>query len=214
MARRKSIVTSSQQVLDNIKAYQAAIESAEELQARLGRHPAWYAMRNGGGGWIFGPSKFVGYAGNDASYYLRSYDRMDGKETEPALKEWFTAVDPASDLGQELRARFSDFAAGFGKRANKRWRVSIQSGEKAVSVSGSSDADRLLERIVSNPGICGGRPSIRGTRVRVSDIVDMMGHGASVTEILADFPYIKSEDVRAALLYAARAMDHPVVRAA
>ena len=69
-------------------------------------------------------------------------------------------------------------------------------------------------RIAVDPAICGGRPIVSGTRVRVSDILEMLAGGADEAEILADFPYVKAEDVRACLAYAASVADHPVVIAA
>lgn len=71
-----------------------------------------------------------------------------------------------------------------------------------------------LSRISIDPDVCGGRPCIKGTRMRVSDILDMMAHGASEDTILADYPYLAEEDIRAALAYAARIADHRVIRAA
>ncbi len=69
-------------------------------------------------------------------------------------------------------------------------------------------------RIAVDPAICGGRPIVAGTRVRVSDILEMLAGGASVDEIVADFPYLSEDDVRGALAYAAAMADHPVVLAA
>ncbi|MBX9814598.1 MAG: hypothetical protein A4S12_07430 [Proteobacteria bacterium SG_bin5] len=69
-------------------------------------------------------------------------------------------------------------------------------------------------RIVIDPAVCGGRPVIAGTRLRVVDILEMLAGGASEAEILADFPFIGAADIRAALAYAARAIDHKVVLAA
>lgn len=69
-------------------------------------------------------------------------------------------------------------------------------------------------RIAVDPAICGGRPIVTGTRVRVSDILEMLAGGADVDEIVADFPYLSADDVRAALGYAAAMADHPVVLAA
>lgn len=69
-------------------------------------------------------------------------------------------------------------------------------------------------RISIDPAICGGRPTITGTRVRVTDVLEMLAGGSSPAEIAADFPYLSEEDVRAALAYAAHSMDHPVVLAA
>lgn len=71
----------------------------------------------------------------------------------------------------------------------------------------------LLDRITSNPEVCGGRPTIRGLRIRVTDILEMLAGGASRSEILRDYPYLEDDDISAALEYAARNSDHPVIRA-
>lgn len=69
-------------------------------------------------------------------------------------------------------------------------------------------------RIAVDPQVCGGRPVVAGTRVRVSDVLEMLAGGASPAEIAADFPYLSEDDVRAVLAYAAAQADHPVVLAA
>jgi uncharacterized protein (DUF433 family) len=69
-------------------------------------------------------------------------------------------------------------------------------------------------RIAIDPAICGGRPIVAGTRVRVTDILEMLANGADETEITLDFPYLHSADIRACLAYAASLADHPVVIAA
>ncbi|WP_310482959.1 DUF433 domain-containing protein [Chamaesiphon sp. VAR_48_metabat_403] len=61
-----------------------------------------------------------------------------------------------------------------------------------------------LVRITQTPGQCGGKPCIRGMRIRVSDILEMMAENVSAEEILADFPDLEPEDIRACLLFAAR----------
>ena len=71
-----------------------------------------------------------------------------------------------------------------------------------------------LHRITFNPELCGGRPCIRGTRVRVTDILDLLAAGASRDEILEDYPYLEVEDITAALQFAARRADHPVMHVA
>ena len=68
--------------------------------------------------------------------------------------------------------------------------------------------------ITADPAICGGRPTVAGTRLRVSDVLDALADGASAAELLADFPYLSPEALRACLAYAARAIDHPVISAA
>jgi uncharacterized protein (DUF433 family) len=72
----------------------------------------------------------------------------------------------------------------------------------------------LLTRITINPEQCHGRPCIRGTRMRVQDILEMLAGGATAEEILDDFDFLESEDIRAAIAFAAKVMDHPVVQAA
>jgi uncharacterized protein (DUF433 family) len=72
----------------------------------------------------------------------------------------------------------------------------------------------LLERITIDPGKCGGRPCIRGLRIRVSDILGMLAEDVSHQEILRDFPYLEPDDIKATLAYAARQSDHAVLQAA
>lgn len=69
----------------------------------------------------------------------------------------------------------------------------------------------LMKRITVEPGKCGGRPCIRGMRIRVQDILELLSAGASHSEILEDYPYLEEEDIQAALAYAARQIDHPVL---
>lgn len=68
----------------------------------------------------------------------------------------------------------------------------------------------LLSRITINPAQCGGRPCIRGMRIRVMDILDMLSGGMTQDEILADYDEIEGADIAAASSYAARAVSHPV----
>ena len=73
--------------------------------------------------------------------------------------------------------------------------------------------EELLKRITVDPQVCGGRPCIRGLRIRVADILGLMAAGATRDEILQDYPYLEAEDISAALEFAARQNDHLVVRA-
>lgn len=72
---------------------------------------------------------------------------------------------------------------------------------------------QLLDRITVNPQQCGGRPCIRGMRIRVIDILDLYAAGLSSQEILAEMPDLEMDDLIAALQYAARRLDHPVIAA-
>ena len=71
-----------------------------------------------------------------------------------------------------------------------------------------------LSRITVAPDVCGGRPCIRGLRIRVKDILDLLAAGASRQEILEDYPYLENADLDAVLAFAAKQNDHPVLRSA
>jgi uncharacterized protein (DUF433 family) len=70
-----------------------------------------------------------------------------------------------------------------------------------------------LRRISIEEGKCGGRPCIRGYRIRVTDVLELLGSGASIDEILADYAFLEREDILAAIEYAAHQADHPVLLA-
>jgi uncharacterized protein (DUF433 family) len=71
----------------------------------------------------------------------------------------------------------------------------------------------LLERITVNPRQCGGRPCVRGMRIRVSDVLDLLASGLSTSEVLLELPDLESDDIRACLLFASRPLDPPAVAA-
>lgn len=71
----------------------------------------------------------------------------------------------------------------------------------------------LLSRITIDPEQCGGRPCIRGMRVRVVDVLQLLAAGETPQDILEEYPYLEPDDVAASLLYAARQLDHPVLAA-
>jgi len=71
----------------------------------------------------------------------------------------------------------------------------------------------LTDRITVNPKQCGGRPCIRGMRIRVIDVLDLLAAGMSREEILSDYPELEAEDIEASLKFARDRMDHPIVAA-
>lgn len=73
---------------------------------------------------------------------------------------------------------------------------------------------KLIERITIEPGKCGGRPCIRGLRIRVKDVLGLLAAGASHPEILEDYPDLEEADILAALEYAAEQSDHSILHAA
>ncbi len=68
-----------------------------------------------------------------------------------------------------------------------------------------------LERITFNPRQCGGKPCIRGMRVRVQDVLELLAEGMTPQEITVQLPYVEVEDVRACLEFAAKRVSHPTL---
>ncbi|MBP3193057.1 DUF433 domain-containing protein [Natronogracilivirga saccharolytica] len=71
----------------------------------------------------------------------------------------------------------------------------------------------LSNRITVNPDQCGGRPCIRGLRIRVVDVLDLLATGLTQDQVLAELPDLEPDDIKAALIYARGKLDHPVVAA-
>ena len=69
----------------------------------------------------------------------------------------------------------------------------------------------IAPRITVDPEQCGGRPCIRGMRIRVTDVLDLLANGLTVVQILDEFPDLAKEDISACLSFASERVDHPVV---
>ena len=72
----------------------------------------------------------------------------------------------------------------------------------------------LLSRITSRPGLCGGKPTIRGMRIRVTDVLDLLFNGFSFAEVLEELEDLELDDIRACIMYASRKIDYPVLHGA
>lgn len=71
----------------------------------------------------------------------------------------------------------------------------------------------LMDRITVDPGMCGGRPCIRGMRIRVTDILDLLASGLSAKQVVEELPDLEVADVEAALKFASGRLDHPILAA-
>ncbi len=71
----------------------------------------------------------------------------------------------------------------------------------------------LNDRITVDPGQCGGRPCIRGMRIRVSDVLDLLAAGMPIPDMLREMPDLEADDISACLKYVSKMVDHPVVAA-
>lgn len=69
----------------------------------------------------------------------------------------------------------------------------------------------VAERITVNPKQCGGRACVRGMRIRVTDVLDLLANGLSTKQVLEEFPDLEPDDIHACLKFASRRLDHPVV---
>jgi uncharacterized protein (DUF433 family) len=69
----------------------------------------------------------------------------------------------------------------------------------------------VMDRITVNPRQCGGRPCIRGMRIRVTDVLDLLAAGLSREQVIEELPDLEPDDVDACLRFASRRIDHPVV---
>ncbi|MEZ5325815.1 MAG: DUF433 domain-containing protein [Verrucomicrobiales bacterium] len=69
----------------------------------------------------------------------------------------------------------------------------------------------MIDRITFNQNQCGGRPCIRGMRIRVKDVLELLAAGVAQQEILEDYPYLEAEDIAACLQFAASEADHPIL---
>ncbi len=71
----------------------------------------------------------------------------------------------------------------------------------------------LNDRITTDPEQCGGRPCVRGMRIRVTDVLDLYSSGLNASQILEDMPDLEDADLKACLQYASKRIDHPVLAA-
>jgi uncharacterized protein (DUF433 family) len=202
------LVSNFSQVVENIERYNRDRVSAA-LAEKIAYVRAWYAFRTPSGEWLFAPSKFAGYVGSSAETYRDERPDRDGRETERGLSQWFVETDSNDRLGRDLLARLRETVAAQGKVLNALARVHVPrdiAGARPLARPGSE-----RWRITADEKVLGGKPCIRGMRIRVADILEMLANGASHDDILADFPYLEAADIRAALEYAMGAVDHQLV---
>lgn len=128
------------------------------------------------------------------------------------------------EAGQETPGMFlpkvaQQVGAFLGLEGTHPTKNSIQKSSKVIdqyhnkrkTTTKTPSMSTSLERITMNPRQCGGRPCIRGMRIRVSDVLDLFAAGLSAGEILEEMPDLEPDDLKASLLYASRKLNHPVL---
>jgi uncharacterized protein (DUF433 family) len=88
-----------------------------------------------------------------------------------------------------------------------------QNRRSTILARGAEIMPEVFERITVDPEQCGGRPCIRGMRIRVTDVLDLLAAGLSTEEILQEMPALEKEDIEAALRFASRKLNHPILAA-
>jgi uncharacterized protein (DUF433 family) len=73
--------------------------------------------------------------------------------------------------------------------------------------------NHLSPRITVDPEQCGGRPCVRGMRIRVTDVLDLLAAGLTPDQVLEELPDLEPEDIAACLRFASRRLDHPILAA-
>ena len=219
-----ALVDSSTQATENIRRYQLEIRrrtrSSDTLVERMTNVRKWYAVEADNGTWLFGPSKFIGYVGLTAETYVEmsaeeyepAADRLDGKGTKRRLQRWF---EPSTSHSTEIDAALKVFLVNEHNHARPNAGAEILVLRDAhAQVVKALPPRETGDRICIDQAICGGRPHIRDTRIRVSDILNNLADGVSQQDILANHPDLTAADLKAALAFGAAASDHRIVLAA
>ena len=76
-----------------------------------------------------------------------------------------------------------------------------------------SEQSTLMQRITIDPEQCGGRPCVRGLRIGVVDVLDLLASGLSSAEVLAELPDLEPQDIEACLRFASQRLNHPILAA-
>ena len=134
----------------------------------------------------------------------REMTKKEGSENQPAP----FAKSP-KECGTQESPRVKDVPTARPVAA----RLPLDGRLRIVKNRANSMNLERLNRITVEAGKCGGRPCIRGQRIRVTDVLELLSAGASIEEILRDYPSLEREDILAALDYAAHQTDHVVLPA-
>jgi uncharacterized protein (DUF433 family) len=211
-----TIVTHEAQAIGNIVNFESELRASPGLQGILGTFKVWYVYVNSDGGLACAPSKFVSYQDNTADKHLKEngkHGSRHGNKARPNLSRWFVELDQQSAEYRRLLGEISRLYGLYGKHPQPLtiFKHKTDPSEPLVKIQTQAAIENW---IVHNPDICGGKPTVKGTRMRVSDVLGLLAGGESVETILEDYPSLRRYHIEAALGYAAMAIDHPVIRAA
>jgi hypothetical protein len=148
--KKMQLIASVSQLRENIHRYNAHAEKFADLMPYA---RSWYALAKGTG-WLFGPSKFIGYEGMRPQDYLGSpYDRekhgrvhsndvnsvLDGRVTEKVLQRWTNLIEEGHPDFERLHTALNTMCAGYGKKPNSLARISIVRPDNESSAQSFTD---------------------------------------------------------------------------
>jgi uncharacterized protein (DUF433 family) len=214
---QNNIITNFSEASHNILRFVEELRQAPGLQSRLGTFKVWYAIQNTNETMNFAPSKFIGRRKNTAVAHLRESGgsgKRHGNDGKKILDQWFVDVPITSAQHRHLWNALSTLYASYGKTPNAGARFRLPGGKADIEKKHFNPSYPSDDLIVYDPEICNGKPTLKGTRIRVVDVLQLLAGGETVDSILQDYPSLQRFHIDAALAYAAIAVDHRVIRAA
>ena len=147
---KPALVATSAAAVEAIHTFNQELFRSPGLAERLAYARAWYAVQESpDGNWLFGPSKFIGYAGLTADLYLETAGLFDGRRTETQLQRWFRELDPASPQFADLAPRLSAFLARYAKAPSRKARINVLRGSERRSHSSVQSAIPLVDLLAA-----------------------------------------------------------------
>ena len=147
------------------------------------------------------------------TYFTWGNEKSKSGDYKGAIADYNTAIHLKPDFARayykrgKAKSELGNFSAAKSDLEIAE-KLVAQIGEASLKVT--IDQKLQLRRITFDPGKCGGRPCIRGMRIRVTDVLGLLASGLSFKEILEEMPDLEAEDILACLQFAAHKMDAPV----
>lgn len=138
-----NLITNTIQAFDNIERLSQELSNSTDLVDRLGLVHAWYIDDRNPEKPLFGFSKFIGYEGLNAEDYINNSKKLDGRNTEWALKEYCEELQPNSPQYNDFHDQLTVWLAGFGKKPRSKVRLMVLKKEAIETFE--TDDRRLLE---------------------------------------------------------------------
>jgi hypothetical protein len=143
-----AVTSDPAQVIRNIHRYNEEVGKVsakdydeDELTGVIAHNIAWYATQTKDGGYIFGPSKFVGYADITGDKYRRQHEELNGRATEARLRELATPILPGHKHYADMAHTLAMFCARFGKNPNGRARLALIEAPEIGHASAPTNGD-------------------------------------------------------------------------